>query len=285
LKSTAYLIQAALISLWWVGLFMSQEFFRAFQFPNISKVAFNSFLIPDLVLIMSLSLIRAYKNIKPLEWVILGAFAYGSLYCLNASILTGGGLLSTTIMILGLGYNLFIVSQSRLFKQSKSQSQFLNGLKTAFQIICFWSISLVLLPWIIANSFNLSATDKIILEIVAFALFIISSILGLSSAFAIVKHGDGTPLPTDQTNQLVTSGIYKYVRNPMAIAGMGQGIAVSIFFESIHILIYTILGGFLWHIVVRPIEERNMLNRFGKAYEDYTNTVGLWFPKRIRRKS
>ncbi|WP_127845413.1 methyltransferase family protein [Psychroflexus aestuariivivens] len=284
MKSTSYLIQAALVSLWWVGLYTSQDFFMAFQFPNIPKVAFNSFFIPDLVLIMGLSLFRAYKKSKTLEWIILGAFAYGSLYCLNASILTGGGFLSTTIMMLGLGYNLFLVNQSQLFRQSRSQNQLINGLKTVFQIICFWSISLVLFPWIIIDGFDLLPTNKISFEISSYVLFVVSSVLGLSSAFAMVKYGDGTPLPTDQTNQLVTNGIYKYVRNPMAIAGMGQGIAISIYFESFHILIYTILGGLLWHVVVRPIEEKNMLKRFGKAYKDYTKTVGLWFPRSILRR-
>lgn len=284
MKGTSYLIQAALVSLWWVGLSTSQVFFIAFQFPSIPKVAFNSFFLPDLVLIMGLSLLRAYKKNKTLEWIILGAFAYGSLYCLNASVLTGGGFLSTTIMMLGLGYNLFLVNQSQLFRQSKSQSKIINGLKTVFQIICFWSISLVLFPWIIIDGFDLLPTDKISFVVSSYALFIFSSILGLSSAYAIVKYGDGTPLPTDQTNQLVTNGIYTYVRNPMAIAGMGQGIAICTFFESIHIFIYTLLGGLLWHIVVRPIEEKNMLRRFGKAYNEYTKTVGLWFPKLIKRK-
>jgi hypothetical protein len=35
LKGTAYLLQATLISLWWIGLFMNQAFFDAFQFPEI----------------------------------------------------------------------------------------------------------------------------------------------------------------------------------------------------------------------------------------------------------
>lgn len=284
MKGTSYLFQAALVSLWWVGLSTSEVFFTAFQFPNIPKVAFNSFFLPDLVLIIVLSLLRFYKKSKKLEWIILGAFAYGSLYCLNASVLTGGGFLSTTIMMLGLGYNLFLVNQSKLFRESKSQSQFINGLKTIFQIVCFWSISLVLFPWIIIDSFNLAATDKISFEISSYVLFVSSSILGLSSAYAIVKYGKGTPLPTDQTNQLVTNGIYKYVRNPMAIAGMGQGMAISMYFESIHICIYTLLGGFLWHVVVRPIEEKNMLKRFGKVYNEYNKKVGLWFPRLIRRK-
>lgn len=268
-----------------MGLAVSPKFFMAFQFPTIPEVAFRSFLLPDVVLIMGLSLVRAYIKRKSLEWIILGAFAYASLYCVNASILTAGGYLSTSIMLLGFGYNLFLVHQTQLFKQSKTPNPFFNGLKTFIQIICFWSISLVLFPWIIIDAFHLQVTDARSMRALSYLLFMASSFLGLSSAFAMVKYGEGTPLPTDQTNQLVTNGIYKYVRNPMAIAGMGQGIAVSLYFESYHILVYTVLGGVIWHNVVRPIEEENMLKRFGDDYTKYIEKVGLWLPKFSRSRS
>ena len=72
---------------------------------------------------------------------------------------------------------------------------------------------------------------------------------------------------------------YLYVRNPMAIAGMGQGLAISVFFGSIHLVVYTLIGGLLWHFVVRPIEEKNMTERFGLDYENYSKKVNLWIPK------
>jgi hypothetical protein len=37
MKGTAYLLQSALISLWWIGLLVNQEFYEAFQFPEIEK--------------------------------------------------------------------------------------------------------------------------------------------------------------------------------------------------------------------------------------------------------
>ena len=74
----------------------------------------------------------------------------------------------------------------------------------------------------------------------------------------MVRDGKGTPLPLDQTNKLVVKGPYRYVRNPMAIAGLGQGIAVSVLLGSIHIFVYTLVGAILWQVVVRPMEERNM---------------------------
>ena len=59
----------------------------------------------------------------------------------------------------------------------------------------------------------------------------------------MVRDGEGTPLPLDQTNRLVVSGPYYYVRNPMAIAGIGQGLSVALIFQSLPVGIYSLLGG------------------------------------------
>jgi protein-S-isoprenylcysteine O-methyltransferase Ste14 len=85
-------------------------------------------------------------------------------------------------------------------------------------------------------------------------------------------------LPLDQTNKLVDSGPYRIVRNPMAIAGIGQGLAIATIFHSVSILVYSLLGGLVWHLVVRPIEERDMVERFGDAYSDYRKRVMCWIP-------
>jgi protein-S-isoprenylcysteine O-methyltransferase Ste14 len=95
----------------------------------------------------------------------------------------------------------------------------------------------------------------------------------------MVKEGKGTPLPIDQTQKLVTNGPYRFVRTPMAVAGIGQGISISIIVGSIHIFFYSMLGAVLWHFVVKPLEEKDMEKRFGKDYSEYKQNVGCWIPK------
>ena len=277
-KSTAYLIQATIILFWWLALYTNDAFYNAFQFPNIEKIAFNSFLIPDFIVIALLSLIRAYSNRKELEFIILGGFAFASLYCLNATILSNGGYLSTTLMSLGLFYNLFLVYQDNSFRESKSDKSLINGLKTIILIFCVWLITLVIIPSIILHSLTENPIEGNH-AFLSFTLFIGFSLIGLSSAFVFVTIGKGTPLPLDQTKKLVVSGPYKFVRNPMAVAGIGQGICISIYFESIYILAYSLFGAFIWHFVVRPIEEKNLLLRFGEEYADYKKSVKCWIPK------
>jgi protein-S-isoprenylcysteine O-methyltransferase Ste14 len=279
MKETAYLLQAALIIAWWFGLATSEDFFDAFQFPEIGEKAFWSFLAPDLLVIALLSLIRAYRSVPLLEHIVLGGFAYGTLYCLNASLLTSSGYLPTALMIAGLGYNVFLCFGDSLFRQAESRGTAVNLARTAVQVICMWFLFLGVVPWILMVSFGtFEMPGWSFRSISGLLLFAGFSILGLSSAWILVRDGEGTPLPLDQTRKLVIRGPYRHVRNPMAIAGIGQGISISVIFASIPVLVYSLLGAFVWHLVVKPVEERDMLDRFGESWLRYRNRVSCWLP-------
>ena len=285
MKETAYLLQAALISAWWLGLATSETFFDAFQFDEIPPTAFWAFLAPDILLIASLSAFRAYRDLPALELITLGAFAYASLYCGNATFLTNSGYLPTGFMFLGLGYNLFLCFNQSLFRTA-STSFSLNVAKTTIQIVCIWTLTLVVIPYIILDAFQTFAIPRLGIELaIGSIMFIGCSILGLTSSFFMVRDGSGTPLPLDQTNELVVTGPYHYVRNPMAIAGIGQGMAIAMIFQCIPILVYSLLGAVVWHLVVRPIEEQDMVSRFGDAYLEYQQHVSCWIPSFQRRAS
>ena len=282
---TAYLFQALLVAAWWLGLGLSKEFYAAFQFPEFSDAAFNSFLVPDLILIGGLSVARAYHINWHLQLIILGAFAYATLYCLNASILTGGGYLSTTLMVFGLAYNVFLCFHKSFFRTSFTQGLLPNGIKTALQIVVTWALTLVVFPMMIVTAFGQSivpdvqASPYAIHLILASVLFAACGVLGIVSSYFMVKFGDGTPLPIDQAKNLVTVGPYQYVRNPMAIAGIGQGIAVSLIYLSWPIFGYAMLGAVVWHFAVRPIEEEDLIARFGDCYRQYRANVKCWIPR------
>lgn len=278
MKETAYLLQAALISVWWVGLASSQFFFSAFQFDEIPPTAFWAFFAPDVIFIAALSTLRAYKKNTAIEYMILGAFGYATLYCANATVLTASGYLPTGLMLVGLAYNAFLCFNKSLFRSSSTGTAW-NVIKTLIQIVCIWILALVIAPYVILDAFNALILPSLgIFLFVGALLFGCFSLLGLTSAYFMVRDGAGTPLPLDQTNNLVVSGPYQYVRNPMAIAGIGQGLAIAIVFQSVPILIYSVLGALVWHLVVRPSEERDMAQRFGEPYEVYRRQVSCWVP-------
>ncbi|MGB1315782.1 MAG: methyltransferase family protein, partial [Chitinophagales bacterium] len=94
----------------------------------------------------------------------------------------------------------------------------------------------------------------------------------------------GTPLPMDCAQKLVVKGSYKIIRNPMAVAGIGQAFSIGLYFGSFLILFYAFSGAILWHIFVRPSEEKNLLERFGKNYLEYRNNTWCWFPFQLLKR-
>jgi protein-S-isoprenylcysteine O-methyltransferase Ste14 len=94
------------------------------------------------------------------------------------------------------------------------------------------------------------------------------------------RVGRGTPLPLDAATRLVVSGIYEHVRNPMAISGIGQGLAVALFLGSPLVAVYALMGATLWQFVFRPLEEADLRKNFGADYENYCRAVRYWIPNR-----
>ena len=148
---TGYLLQAVLIVIWWIGINLNDSFYEAFQFPGIDRQAFSAFFIPDIAIIAALSLFRAYKSSRDVQLVILGAFVYATLFCVNASIL-GGGYLSTSIMLVGLCYNIFLTYSNHMFRATNTSSFAANAIKTLVQTICIWFLALALIPFLLLKA-------------------------------------------------------------------------------------------------------------------------------------
>jgi protein-S-isoprenylcysteine O-methyltransferase Ste14 len=167
-----------------------------------------------------------------------------------------------------------------LFKPSNSNNRIWNLLKTFIQTLIFWIVFLYLIP---KGILKIESTLEIIgfqaKKEIGLILFLLFSILGIYSGYTMSWIGKGTPLPLDCPNELVIQGPYKYLRNPMALAGIGQGICVGIIFGSYLIIFYSIIGAILWHITVRPIEEKDLESRFGNSYLEYKKKIRCWIPK------
>ena len=114
------------------------------------------------------------------------------------------------------------------------------------------------------------------------AIFILA--LGLFLAIWSVRTfyaqgGDGTPGPWRPVSNLVISGPYKYVRNPMLL-----GVFCLLLFES---MFFTSMPFFYWFMIFfvsniiyfKIIEEEELIKRFGSDYKDYKNNVSMLLPK------
>ena len=91
--------------------------------------------------------------------------------------------------------------------------------------------------------------------------------------------GRGTPLPVAMPSRLVIAGPYRFVRNPMAMAGIVQGIAIGILLSSWVVIAYAVIGSVIWNLAVRPHEEADLDQRFGADFRRYRDAVRCWIPR------
>jgi len=88
-----------------------------------------------------------------------------------------------------------------------------------------------------------------------------------------------------RTKHLVTSGPYRYTRNPMAFGALSFYLALALFFNSaICVALVAILSGGAY-LYLRCIEEKRLLKDFGDAYEQYRKTVSSLVPLPARKKT
>ena len=153
---------------------------------------------------------------------------------------------------------------------------------TLGQIIIFWGTFLWVLPLGIfefEQHLAWSSFSTLFQTEASTTLFLAASCVGLWSGITMAIRGDGTPLPTANAPRLVIAGPYCYVRNSMALAGIAQGIAVGFYLGSYGVIAYSLLGAIFWHTVVRPVEEHDLVERFGESYDHYRKSVRLCLPR------
>jgi protein-S-isoprenylcysteine O-methyltransferase Ste14 len=105
-------------------------------------------------------------------------------------------------------------------------------------------------------------------------LLFISMVLMSWALFELWTKGRGTPAPITPTNRLVTTGPYSWCRNPIELGTNIYFLVLGIFFDSLVTGILCMFFGLVLGIAyIKLIEEKEMLVRFGKPYDDYLHSV------------
>jgi protein-S-isoprenylcysteine O-methyltransferase Ste14 len=173
------------------------------------------------------------------------------------------------------------MSRPSLFRPARARSAPHNVLWTVAQSAVIWAAALVVAPALIVSferanrvpTFGFPGRGAL-----GLALLAAFTALNLWTGAVLAVRGRGTPLPLACPRALVVTGPYRYVRNPMAVAGLGQGLGVAVFLGSWGVVAYVAAGAILWHVAIRPAEERDLTARFGDAYGEYRAAVPLWRP-------
>ena len=95
----------------------------------------------------------------------------------------------------------------------------------------------------------------------------------------MATRGHGTPVPFDAARALVVAGPYRVIRNPMAVSAINQLLGIAAALGSPGCVVLAIGGGVVWHVLIRPPEERYLAATFGAEYERYRAAVRCWIPR------
>ena len=107
-------------------------------------------------------------------------------------------------------------------------------------------------------------------------LLIVAGLPGLVDSFArFALQGLGTPAPIAPTQNLVVTGLYRYVRNPIYIAVVAVILGQAILFGDWRLMTY---GGLMW-LAFLTYEEPVLAQRFETEYEDFRANVPRWIPR------
>jgi protein-S-isoprenylcysteine O-methyltransferase Ste14 len=85
-------------------------------------------------------------------------------------------------------------------------------------------------------------------------------------------------IPYDQKTELIQSGIYAYIRNPYFLSYFIMFFSLFLIRPSIVVMVLVIAAIFIFHRMVLK-EEVYLLTVHAKAYQNYKQKTGRYFPK------
>ena len=173
----------------------------------------------------------------------------------------------------------------RLYRVARPAPHRRHLARTLGWMLLVWSLALVALPAVLRGVEVLLGVPRVLLPggpAAGAVLLVAASAFGVRCAFAMAR-GEGTPVPFEAAARLVVTGPYRLVRNPMALSGTTQALGVALLVGSPLYCAVPFAGGLLWHVVVRPSEERFLESLFGEEYRAYRAAVPLWLPRPGRR--
>ena len=83
---------------------------------------------------------------------------------------------------------------------------------------------------------------------------------------------------THRAEKVITTGVYSFIRHPQYLGALLSHLAISILVSALYSLLLTpFMVGYIYLISWK--EEKELVNEFGKDYEDYKTKVPMFIPR------
>lgn len=140
-----------------------------------------------------------------------------------------------------------------------------------------------LIPWLITHwRFGEGATTGV--SITGGVMIALALALLIECFLRFALKGSGTPAPVAPTKELVVSGFYARVRNPMYVAVTTLIFGQALLFASADLIAYGITIWFAFLLFVIYYEEPRLRREFPETYPAYFQNVPRWIPRLTRWK-
>lgn len=290
-----FALQAVAGLVWWALVFTVDEV----RVATLGDWSPQWLVVPDLVLFAGASAVAAAAPSRAAAVVAAGWTAVVTIALAGHGLTeqtAGWGVLAMSVATIGsvaaaltlwmgaLPRHWFFVGPFS-FRPADPASGRRHLMRSLTQVVVFWTTFFLLVPAVLAwaeQRLGLSspALAAAWIRPVVAVVFLVAAAGALWACVTMSLVGRGTPLPSATARELVVAGPYRWVRNPMALAGVVQTACVGLWFGSWLVVAVAVAGGVVWNVVIRPGEEADMASRFGQPYLAYTAAVRCWIPTR-----
>ena len=139
---------------------------------------------------------------------------------------------------------------------------------------------LLVLILVVSNYFSSKKIDLILLpnqDITAIIIFLIGMLILINPIFKFIKSKTTIdPIKFKKVNKLITSGIYKYSRNPLYLGLLMLVTSTSIFYLNIFTITTPVFFYFWINRFQIKREEIFLTKKFGKEYLLYKTKTRRW---------
>jgi len=153
----------------------------------------------------------------------------------------------------------------------------MTALKSLFFLILVPGLLMGYFPYLLSIN-DVALLNLGVLRYLAFPLWILGWAMMLWCFWNFLVTGKGTPAPIDPPKELVAVGLYRFVRNPMYVAGIIALIGWMLWSPSLQLMVAPFIFFTAAHLFVTLYEEPTLKKKFGAAYEEYIKRVPRWVP-------
>jgi protein-S-isoprenylcysteine O-methyltransferase Ste14 len=168
----------------------------------------------------------------------------------------------------------------RLIRPSTTRNVAALRAKSLLNAVLFFCIFMVALPALARLALPMELPLPRSARLWLAGALALSGVLAWMSCLEVFsRRGGGTPLPADAPRQLVTTGLFGRVRNPIMVAELLVIWSVALYLANVGVMLYAASMSIAAHLAVIYIEEPELRRRFGPLYEEYCRSVPRWFPR------